>query len=65
MNIISHENTFVKTNAVRKFGGFDEANDSVVEYRLLLKLINEHAPLIVNDEFTAFIIHKGSHQRAA
>jgi len=60
MNIISHENTFVKTQAVLDFGGFDEAEDSVVEYRLWLKLIQHHKPLIVNDEFTAFIIHKGS-----
>ncbi len=60
MNIISHENTFVKTQAVLDYGGFDEADDTVVEYRLWLKLMQDHKPLIVDDEFTAFIIHKGS-----
>ena len=60
MNIISHENTFVKTRAVTDYGGFDEADDSVVEYRLWLKLMQDHKPLIVDKEFTAFIIHKGS-----
>lgn len=60
MNIISHENTFVKTQIISDYGGFDEAEDSVVEYRLWLKLLQDHKPLIVDDEFTAFIIHKGS-----
>ena len=32
----------------------------MVEYSLWLHLIREHDPLIVNDEYTAFIIHKGS-----
>jgi glycosyltransferase involved in cell wall biosynthesis len=60
MNIISHENTFVKTQAVRDYGGFDEAKNFVVEYRLWLRLIKDHQPLIVNDEFTVFIINRGS-----
>lgn len=60
MNIISHENTFVKTQAVRDYGGFDEAANYCVEYRLWLRLIKDYQPLIVNDEFTVFVINKGS-----
>ncbi|MBW6441467.1 glycosyltransferase [Patescibacteria group bacterium] len=60
MNIIHHENTFMKTEMVRKYGGFNEKERIVVEYGLWLRLIRDHKPLIVNDEFTVFIIHKGS-----
>lgn len=60
MNFISHENTFMKTKAVQEYGGFNETKDDVVEYSLWLKLMRDHQPLIVNDEFTVFIIHKGS-----
>jgi len=60
MNFISHENTFMKTEAVQKYGGFNETKTDVVEYSLWLKLLKDHQPLIVNDEFCVFIIHKGS-----
>ena len=60
MNFISHENTFMKTWAVQQYGGFNETRDDVVEYSLWLKLTRDHRPLIVNDEFCVFIIHKGS-----
>ncbi|HAF47659.1 MAG TPA: hypothetical protein DCL08_00260 [Anaerolineaceae bacterium] len=60
MNFISHENTFMKTEAVQQYGGFNETKTDVVEYSLWLKLLKDHRPLIVNDEFTVFIIHKGS-----
>jgi len=60
MNFISHENTFMRTETVQQYGGFNETKDDVVEYSLWLKLMKEHQPLIVNDEFTVFIIHKGS-----
>lgn len=60
MNFISHENTFMKTAAVQAYGGFNETRDDVVEYSLWLKLLRDHRPLIVNDEFCVFIIHKGS-----
>lgn len=60
MNIISHENTFVRREAIQTYGGFNETKDDVVEYSLWLHMIREHDPLIVNDEYTAFIIHKGS-----
>jgi glycosyltransferase len=60
MNIISHENTFVRRQAVLDYGGFDEAANYCVEYRLWLRLIKDHQPLIVNDEFTVFVINKGS-----
>jgi glycosyltransferase involved in cell wall biosynthesis len=60
MNFISHENTFMRTETVQQYGGFNETKDDVVEYSLWLKLMKDHQPLIVNDEFTVFIIHKGS-----
>jgi glycosyltransferase involved in cell wall biosynthesis len=60
MNIISHENTFMKREAVQMYGGFNESKNDVVEYGLWLNLIKDYKPLIVNDEFTVFIIHKGS-----
>ena len=60
MNLISHENTFVRREAVETYGGFNETKEDVVEYSLWLHMIREHDPLIVNDEYTAFIIHKGS-----
>jgi glycosyltransferase involved in cell wall biosynthesis len=60
MNIISHENTFMRREAVQLYGGFNEDKNSVVEYSLWLNLIKDYKPLIVNDEFTVFIIHKGS-----
>ncbi len=60
MNIISHENTFMRREAVLLYGGFNEDKKFVVEYQLWLKLIKDHKPLILNDEFTVFIIHKGS-----
>ena len=60
MNIISHENTFMKREAVQLYGGFSEDKNSVVEYSLWLRLIKDYQPLIVDDEFTVFIIHKGS-----
>jgi glycosyltransferase involved in cell wall biosynthesis len=60
MNIISHENTFMRREAVQLYGGFSEDKNSVVEYSLWLRLIKDYKPLIVNDEFTVFIIHKGS-----
>ncbi len=60
MNFISHENTFMKTAAVLQYGGFNENKEDVVEYSLWLKLMRDHRPLIINDEFCVFIIHKGS-----
>ena len=60
MNFISHENTFMKREAVQAYGGFNEKDNEVVEYSLWLKLIKDHLPLVVNDQYTAFIIHKGS-----
>ena len=60
MNLISHENTFVRREAIQTYGGFNETKNDVVEYSLWLHMIREHDPLIVNDEYTAFIIHKGS-----
>jgi len=60
MNIISHENTFMRREAIQLYGGFNEDKNFVVEYSLWLKLMRDYKPLIVNDEFTVFIIHKGS-----
>jgi glycosyltransferase involved in cell wall biosynthesis len=60
MNIVHHENTFMRTELVEKYGGFNEEEGLVVEYSLWLNLIKDHKPLVVNDQFTVFIIHKGS-----
>ena len=60
MNLISHENTMMRREAVLQYGGFNESKGYVVEYSLWLKLIKDHHPLVVNDQFTVFIIHKGS-----
>ncbi len=60
MNIIHHENTFMKREAVMHYGGFCEDKTMNVEYRLWLRLIQDYNPLVVNDQFTVFIIHKGS-----
>jgi glycosyltransferase involved in cell wall biosynthesis len=60
MNFISHENTFMRRDAVSTYGGFNEDKNLVVEYSLWLRLITDYKPLLVNDEFTVFIIHKGS-----
>jgi len=60
MNIISHENTFMKRDFVQRYGGFNEGKNEVVEYSLWLNLIKDNKPLIVDDEYTVFIIHKGS-----
>ena len=60
MNFIHHENTFVKREAILNYGGFCEDKTLTVEYRLWLRLIQDHKPLVLNDQFTVFIIHKGS-----
>jgi glycosyltransferase involved in cell wall biosynthesis len=60
MNFISHENTFMKREYVHMYGGFNESKNDVVEYRLWLNLIREFKPLVIDDAYTVFIIHKGS-----
>ena len=60
MNFISHENTFVKRDFVQKYGGFNEGKNEVVEYSLWLNMLKDYRPLIIDDEYTVFIIHKGS-----
>lgn len=60
MNIISHENTFMKTEYVQSYGAFNEGKNEVVEYSLWLNLIKDIKPFVVDDEFTVFVIHKGS-----
>jgi glycosyltransferase involved in cell wall biosynthesis len=60
MNFISHENTFMKRDFVQRYGGFNEGKNEVVEYSLWLNLLRDYRPLIIDDEYTVFIIHKGS-----
>jgi len=60
MNIISHENTFMKREYVQSYGEFNEGKNEVVEYSLWLNLIKDIKPLVVDDEYTVFVIHKGS-----
>lgn len=57
---LSHENTFVKTDLIRKYGGFVEDNKITVEYRLWLRLIQDHLPLVVDHEFVVLIAHDDS-----
>ncbi len=57
---ISHENTFVKTEAVKQYGGFDEDNKRTIEYRLWVRMIQEHLPLIKHEAYTVFIVHNAS-----
>lgn len=59
-NFVSHENTFIRRNAVLASGGFNEDKNYNVEYSVWLNLIQQHKPLIVDTPFTVFIIHKGS-----
>jgi len=59
-NFVSHENTFVRREAVLFYGGFNEDKRYPVEYSLWLKMIREWKPLIVDDPFTVFIVHAGS-----
>jgi len=60
MNFISHENTFMKRDFVQRYGGFNEGKNEVVEYSLWLNMVKDYRPLIIDDEYTVFIIHKGS-----
>ncbi|KUK46201.1 MAG: hypothetical protein XD73_0918, partial [Anaerolinea thermophila] len=60
MNFISHENTFMKRDFVQTYGGFNEGKNEVVEYSLWLNMVKDYRPLIIDDEYTVFIIHKGS-----
>jgi len=59
-NFIHHENTFVKREAILQYGGFCEDKTMNVEYRLWLRMIQDHKPLVVNDQFAVFIIHNKS-----
>lgn len=60
MNFISHENTFMKREFVQNYGSFNEGKNEVVEYSLWLNLIKDVKPLVIDDEYTVFVIHKGS-----
>lgn len=60
MNFISHENTFMKRDFVQSYGAFNEGKNEVVEYSLWLNLIKDVKPLVIDDEYTVFVIHKGS-----
>ena len=60
MNFISHENTFMKRDFVQRYGGFNRGKNEVVEYSLWLNMLKDYRPLIIDDEYTVFIIHKGS-----
>ncbi len=59
-NMMSHENTFIKTKELIKCGGFEETNEITVEYRLWLRMLKKSMPFLVNEEFTVFIINKNS-----
>lgn len=60
---ISHENTFMKTGLIKKYGGFAENVKGPVELRLWIRMIKKERIKLVNDVFTVFTIHKGSTTR--
>ena len=60
---ISHENTFMRTSLIKKYGGFNEKVQGPVEYRLWLRMIKKEKLKLVNDVFTVFTIRKGSASR--
>ncbi len=60
ITLISHENTFMKTYLLDKYGGFNEKVKSPVEYRLWLRMVGVEPVNIVDDTFTVFIINNGS-----
>ena len=59
-NFISHENTFASVNFYKKYGPFLEENKITIEYNIWLNALKETRPLIVDDNFTVFIVHPGS-----
>lgn len=60
---LSHENTFMRTRLIRKYGGFNEKVIGAVEYRLWLRMITKEHLKFIDDVFTVFLIHKGSKSR--
>jgi glycosyltransferase involved in cell wall biosynthesis len=59
-NFVSHENTFLRREALASSGLFNEDRRYPVEYGLWLNLVRDDKPLVVNEAFTVFIIHSGS-----
>jgi hypothetical protein len=57
---VPHENSFLKTYLVKKYGGFDENRRYAVEIRLWLRLIRNYTPLFVDENFAVSVSHKGS-----
>ena len=60
---ISHENTFMRTKLLKKYGGFNEKVIGAVEYRMWLRMIKKENLKLVDDVFTVFLVHKGSTSR--
>jgi len=60
---ISHENTFMRTELIKKYGGFAENVKGPVELRLWIRMIQKEKLKLVDDVFTVFTIHKGSTSR--
>ena len=61
-NIISHENTFVKREIFEKYGLFDETLKVNMDFDYWLRIIKDkdNQPIVIDDNFTVFIVHKGS-----
>lgn len=60
---ISHENTFMNTELLKTYSGFDEGVKGPVEYRLWLRMVRREKLTIVNDSFTSLRIHTNSTSR--
>lgn len=59
-NLIHHENTFVTREFILKYGPFEEKHKITIEYPMWLRAIKEDPPVIVDDDFTVFIVHGDS-----
>ncbi len=59
-DVISHENTFATRELYAKYGPFREDNKICVEYQIWLKALRDTEPLVVDDNFTVYLVHKDS-----
>lgn len=60
---ISHENTFMRTKLLKKYGGFSENIKGPVELRLWIRMVKKEHLKLVDETFTVFRVHRGSTSR--
>lgn len=59
-NFVPHPATFVRTDLMRRAGGFDTSLKYAMDYDLWLRLAPMAEPVQLDDAFTAFREHEGS-----